>query len=473
MSLVKKITFNTIIQFSTKIIGLVLGLITVGLMTRYLGREGFGQYSTIIAFLGFFGVLADFGLSLVLIQMVSHLKGVEENKIFNNIFTLRFFSIISFLFLASLIAFFVPTYSPLIKLGIVLTAFSFLFASLRDITVPLFQKRLSMKSVALGEIIGRLLLLCFTIVAINFKMGLLAILGAIILGNLVNFLFIFFSAQKFIKFSFEFDFSLWKEIFQRSWPMAFSIFFNLIYFRADTLILSLLKTQEEVGIYGAPYKILETLSMFPLVFVGLILPILAKNWQQKSIDQFRKTLQNSFDFLVSISLPMIIGILFLARKIMIFVAGDEFAISAGVLKILILATGIIFIAALFTHTIVALNKQKQMLWVYLFSALIGLIGYLIFIPQYSYWAAAWMTVITEGLVGLGAFIIVWRTSKATLSLRFFWKDLGACLVMAGFLWFLGDWNLLVLLLLSGVSYFGMLYLLGGIPEKLKMQSGKA
>lgn len=465
MSLTKKITFNTIIQFLAKIIGLVLGLITIGLMTRYLGREGFGQYSTIIAFLGFFGILADFGLGLTLTQMISHLESAEkENKIFNNIFTLRLFSIIFFLILGCLIALFIPVYSFLIKLGIILTTLSFVFISLRDVIIPLFQKRLNMKKVALGEVIGKLFLLCFVVLAIFFKLNLLAILSAVVLGSLANFLFVFISCQKFIKFSFAFDFILWKEVLSRSWPMAFSIFFNLVYFRADTLILSLFKSQEIVGIYGAPYKILEILSMFPLIFIGLVLPVLTKDWLQKNLTDFKRVLQASFDFLIALALPMVIGTLFLAKKIMVFVAGQEFEVSGDILKILTLATGIIFLAALFRHVIIAIVKQKSMFWVYLSGAVVGLAGYLIFIPRYSYWGAAWMTVVTETLVGLGAFIICWQTSKILPCLKFFWKSLIACIVMAGLLWFFREWGLGWLFLLAGASYLGMLWILRGISS---------
>ena len=499
--LAKKITTNTIIQFSAKVFGLALSLITVGLMTRYLGREGFGQYSTIIAYLGFFGILADFGLGLTLTQMISHLEGEKESKIFNNVFTLRLCSIILFLILGCLIAIFIPVYSLLIKLGIILTTLSFVFISLRDVIIPLFQKRLAMKRVALGEILGRLVLLCFVVLAIFLKLNLLAILGAVVLGSLANFLFVFISSQKLflhpqktfpnstkemnefqkisstnintsqegvglIKFSFDFDLSLWKEILNRSWPMAFSIFFNLIYFRADILILSLFKSQEVVGIYGAPYKILEVLSMFPLIFVGLILPSLTKNWLEKNLNEFKKTLQGSFDFLVALTLPMVIGTLFLGRKIMVFVAGSEFGISGDVLKVLTLATGIIFVATLFRYVIVAIIKQKLMLWVYLIGAVVGLIGYLVFIPRYSYWGAAWTTVATEAIVGLGAFIICWQTIRTLPSLKFFWKSLFACLVMAGLLWVFREWGLGWLVLLAGGSYLGVLWLLGGIPGRI-------
>jgi len=46
----RKIAYNTIISAGARIIGLVLSLVVIGFITRYLGQDGFGYYSTILAF---------------------------------------------------------------------------------------------------------------------------------------------------------------------------------------------------------------------------------------------------------------------------------------------------------------------------------------------------------------------------------------------------------------------------------------
>ena len=73
MSLTRRVAHNTIIQTIGKAISTMLGILVVALMTRYLGQRGFGQYSTIIAFLQIFGILVDFGLTLITVQMISAL----------------------------------------------------------------------------------------------------------------------------------------------------------------------------------------------------------------------------------------------------------------------------------------------------------------------------------------------------------------------------------------------------------------
>jgi len=98
MSLTKKIAVNTGWQMVGKVVGTFLGLIAIAILTRYLGRDGYGQYTTIYAFLQLFGILADFGFYIVLVKMISekHVDQTEENKITSNIFTLRLISALIF-----------------------------------------------------------------------------------------------------------------------------------------------------------------------------------------------------------------------------------------------------------------------------------------------------------------------------------------------------------------------------------------
>ena len=93
----------------------------------------------------------------------------------------------------------------------------------------------------------------------------------------------------------------------------------------------------------------------------------------------RRENQKSFDLMVIIALPLIIGTQFTAKRIMILVAGQEFADSGPVLQILILAAGFIFLGCMFAHGVIAINKQKKIIGAYIFTAITAIIGYLIFI----------------------------------------------------------------------------------------------
>lgn len=467
MSLKRKVAQNTIIQIIGKSVTTMLGILALVLMTRYLGTEGFGQYTTISSFLVFFGILVDFGLTLVTAQMLAE-PGAEQNKTISNLFTVRFFSAFIFLGMAPLVVLFFP-YPAVVKVGVAIATLPYFLLSLNQILVGLFQKNLQMGKVMLAEFVSRLILLVLIIFAIWLDLGLLAIITTTVISTIAAFTTNFIFSLKYIRISFAFDWKIWRKIFQKCWPLAFGIAFNLIYFKADTIILSLYRTQTEVGLYGAPYRVLEVVLTIPTMFMGVILPILTNFWLSKKLAEFEKVVKMSFDFLIILAVPMVVGTLFLAKPLMIMIAGKDFSPSGEILKILILASGIIFVGTFFGHIIVAIEKQKQMIWAYGLTAILSLIGYLIFIPHYSYFGAAWMTVFAESLIALIGFLVVWRATKIKFSPLILNKTLFASFIMGLFLWLFNSLNFFLLVIGSTIIYFVSLYFVKGFTREMILE----
>ncbi|MDD5528035.1 MAG: flippase [Patescibacteria group bacterium] len=464
-----KVAYNTIIQVVSKIVTTALGLLAVALITRYLGTNGFGEYTTIITFLGFFGVLADLGLTLVTVQMISQ-PGADEKKILDNLFSLRFLTAIVFLGIAPAAAWFFP-YNHDIKAGIMITVFSFFFIALNQIFTAVFQKNLRMDKVSIAECASRLILLGGTFLSVRLNFGLSGVLVSIVAGSLTQFVVLFFSARKFVRLGFAFDFLLWREVARKSWPLAITIFFNLIYLKTDTLLLSVLKSQSEVGIYGAAYKVIDILTMIPFLFAGVVLPILAADWAKHDEERFKKILQKSFDLMVILAVPLVVGAQALAQPVMILVAGREFAVAGTVLKILIFAAGFVFVSSFLAHVMVALDKQRKIIPAYIFTAITSVIGYLIFIPRFSYFGAAAMTVYSEAAITLFMIFYTVRYAKFFPRLNILSKAILASLIMGAALYFVprdfyqNGWYLLMAIAGASALYFFALYLARGISPK--------
>jgi O-antigen/teichoic acid export membrane protein len=462
MNLSKKIAYNTIVQIASKVVATILGLITLGIMARYLGQTGFGEYTTIMTFLSFFAVVADLGLTLVTTQMLSA-PSADENRILSNLFGLRLVTAVIFLGLAPLAVWFMP-YDATIKWGVVLSLWSFFFVALNQVLVGLFQKKLRLDKVSIAEVAGRLALLAGVIITAYYRLPLYGMLAATVSGSAVSFYLHYLFARKFAHISLAFDFSLWREIFKKSWPIGVTIVFNLIYLRADTLILSLTRSQAEVGIYGATYKVIDVLITLPFIFAGIVLPILTQSWLTDR-ERFKRIMQKSFDLMMIFTLPLVVGAQFVAGRLMILVAGSDFAASGVVLRVLILAAGIIFLGTIFSHAIIAVDQQKKIIKAYVFTALTALAGYLIFIPRFSYFGAAWVTIYSELSIAIAAFWLVKKQSGFRPDLRVSIKAGLATLMMATSIYPLRNQNLFLLVATAGLIYCGALYLFRGIKKE--------
>lgn len=457
MSLSAGIAKNTIFHTLGKFSGSLIGLVIIGFLTRYLGAAGYGYYTTVFAYLFFFSTIGDLGLYLVTLNELGK-AGANKIKIYSNIFTMRLVSGILFMAVASILIWFFP-YPLIVKLGTLVAALSVLFMMVDQITVTIFQEQMQTKFVAIAEIVGKLLTLILTLTLIHLQAGFMYVLWAVVLGFLVHFLINIFFARRLLKFSLAFDFDFWKTIFKKSWPIATFMIFSMLYFKADTIILSLYHSAKVVGLYGAPYKILEVLIAFPAIFLGLVSPHLARAWSTKNLIDFERIFQKAFDLLSLIVWPLIFGTSVLATPIINFMAGAQFVESAKILPLLILATGIIFIAHLSTFTVVTLNKQKQMMKYYIIAAIAALVLYFIFIPHYSYWAAATVTVLVEFFILVTSWQMVKKETHMRINFINNLKALLASLIMAAAIW-LANFSLLPSVILGILVYAGSSYVLG-------------
>jgi len=406
MSTANKIFTNTLWQVVIRIVNVLIGVFSLALITRMLGQTGFGFYTTIFAFVQIFAILADLGLYMAMLREVSSVKdSVSENKIISNIFTIRLLSSIVMLLLIPVAIQFFP-YDNIVKSGAIFFMGTFFFQTLITTLTAVFSKNLDMAKVALVDFVNKILYAGFLFYLFVYGTS----LNKILFGNSItmafSFLLLLVFLRKHAKLSLAFDFQYWKVVFHRSWPLAITVVLNLLYFKADTLVLSAYRSPEEVGLYGAPYRVLEVIATFPHLFMSLILPIFTASWIAKKIKELNDSFQHTFDFFAILSIVMLSSTWLVSRPLMIQLAGEEFAMSGPILDILIVATVGIFFGTLFIYLIVAMDAQKQMIKYFLSAAIIALIGYFIFIPIYSYWGAAYMTLAVEWLIVVFAWLVI-------------------------------------------------------------------
>jgi len=458
----KRIAYNSVVSSGARVVGLVLSLIVIGLTSRYLGQIGFGYYATILAFLYFFTVLSDLGLYSICLREISR-PGADEAKIFSNAFTLRFFAGLLIFGLAPLIVWFFP-YPTEIKLGVLIGAVGFWLMSNQQVLMGVFQKYLRMDKVSLAEISGRLIQLLLVIFIIKREMSFFYIVVALVAGSLVSFILTYWFSLKYISISFKFDFGFWRKLLKKSLPLGLAIIFTMIYFKLDTIMLSLMKPPADVGIYNLAYKFLESLLFFPAMFVGLIMPSLSK-YALSAREKFNQISQETFNVLLIFIIPLIGGTFFLSKRIIVFIAGNDFFLSALVLNILIIAAAIIFLGTLFSNMLISLDQQKKLAIIYAAGAVINLAANFIFIPRYSYYGAALTTVLTELIVTALMIIMLARSLGKLPSLKPAVKCLGSVLPMLLLLYFFSALPLFLLITLAVLVYFSVLFLFGGISLK--------
>lgn len=463
MSLSRRIFYNTLIQSVGKIIAISIGLVTLGLLTRFLREGGFGQYSTVLAFMGFAASLADFGLYLIVVRALAENKTDTSHEIISNVLGFRLVTAVAVLLGAALLALVLP-YNPIVKQSMFVGILAFLFVPLNQALMGIFQKHLVTRIPTIAELAGRLVNLVLVYFFIQNSLSLPFFVWALTAGNAVIFFTNLILARKYEHFGIGFNLKIWKEILSASWPLAFSVVLSLGYFKGDTIILSLFHPADTVGVYSLPYKILEVLAAFPTMFVGLVMPLLAEH-VATAWDKFHDILQRSFNAILLAVIPLVTVTLFFSREIIDLIKSREgFRDSAPLLQILILATALIFFGVLFGYSVVIVKKEKTMVYGYLLGFVAGLILYFSLIPRYSYWGAAWGTVITEIIVTTFAYFLVKKASGRGISLSILPKIIPGVTAMVLFFYYTSlPWLVEAGL---GTAIYGLLIIVfGAVPAE--------
>ena len=462
-NLTQKIAYNAIFSAGARVIEVALALVIIGLTTRYLGTSGFGDYIIVVTFIYIFSVLADLGLYSIVVREISR-EGADEEKIVNNAFTLRTFAGLFFLSSAFFVSLLFP-YSWDIKMGIAVAAMGFWMLSNTQVLMGLFQKHLVMDRVSVAEICGRIVQLVFVWTVISLDLGFLYVIASILAGSIFSFFLVLFFASKYVKIRLKFDFNLWKKLLKQGFPLAISAILVLIYFKLDTIFLSVMKTSEAVGVYGLSYKIMENLIFFPAMLVGLTMPIMSRSiFTDKA--RFQSIVQRTLNLLIIAVVPMIVGVFFVSDKIIQLIGGDKgFIDSPAVLNILMIALGFIFFGALFSNIIIAANKQKRLAQIYFVGMVFNIVTNFIFIPQYSYFGAAATTVATELLVTSLMVIVIYKSLKYLPSFAIIFKAVLASIVMAFILYYFRNLSIFILVFLGGIVYLLIVYFIGGVSKE--------
>ncbi len=398
MAVARKIAYIVVLNSFLKVFStVVLSLLSIRLITGYLGQDGFGKYATILAFFAFFSALADLGLAPMMAREISR-EGADEQKILGSIITLRFLSSTALVALSPLILFFFD-YSGDVKTGILIAAFAILFSTLSVTLNGIFQKRLAMDKVAIIEFLGKLLQVGMVALVIKEDLGFLAVAATLLVSLSFNALLAFILCRRYAIFSLHIDTAHWKSFLRESWPMGMTAIITFAYFKMDTILLSVMQSNAHVGIYNVAYKIMENLIFFPAMLAGLILPLLSR-FIFTDRRQFEEIANKTFKVFLLIVTPLIIGTWFLAGDIVRIVSGTGFQESAPVLRILIFALSFIFFGHYFNMLLVVGNAQKRLMQTLMIAAAFNIILNIFLIERYSYTGAAWASLLTEMLVVL-------------------------------------------------------------------------
>ena len=250
-------------------------------------------------------------------------------------------------------------------------------------------------------------------------------------------------------------------------PLGVVFIVNNFYFKVDTLILFYFKGAADVGIYSVAYKILETTTFMGASLANSLKPLFSRDVSGNPARAARAASQGII-MLVFLSLLILIAVIPFSQEIIILLSNQSFTGGAPILVILAIACIFISINVLLGELMIAKDLRRYLIFVAIVTLLFNIVANIIFIPKYSYTAAAYITMASEILLlifGLSKVLTYiplsfdfWRMTKISFA--------AGVAIMVSFLFKNNGYNFILGIITSFVVYASLAYLIDAIPKTM-------
>ena len=456
MRTVQKIAKNTGIIIAGNVVFRLISLFVIIYLARYLGTAGFGKYSFVFAYLTFFSIIADLGLQQILVREMARKPSTTQTLI-GNAYVIRFLFTVFAIVLSIAIISLLP-YPADTTLYVCIASITLFFISFSDFYATIFQANLAMEYNVIAKLAFKFLSAGLIFWIILSHGTLTHVMIVLVFSEGIKTLISYLFSRKFVRPSFAIDFGLWRYLLKECLPLALTGVITIIYYRIDVIMLSMMKGDVPVGIYSAAYRLCDPFSLIPYALTMSLFPLMS-SYFKSSEDSLIRTYTLALRYLLIIALPIAVGTVLVADKVILIVYGDPFADSSTVLQILIWAVMFGMVNTLFLNVLVAIERQRLVMRSVMFCAAVNVVFNILLIPAMSYNGAAVAAVASAAALALFMFYFVSKHLQTIPVHKMVLKPMVAVLTMGAFVYYFINFNVIIVILLAAVVYMAMLLVL--------------
>lgn len=392
-SAARGVAVTTVALMAGRLLTLVAGIVTVALASRYLGLRPFGALTTGMAYAALFAVMTDLGLSTVVTREVSRDPDNEHQVLGTGLgigFLLAVVAISLGLGLMTVV--YGGPGNAAVRQAIVILLVQVLVAPLTGISRAFFTARQRGYVIAVGDGTLSVGMAVFTAIAVVLGLGYHAVLIGIGASYVVQALVLTAIA---LRAGARMRPGRWGglRLIALALPLGGVLLLNYLYFRLDVLLLSWLKGDVDVAVYGLAYRVLEGLMVLPSYLMLALFPTIVRNEDDRP--RLAAIVGVALSGMEAAALGMAALMAIFSREIVLVIGGAEFYRAAPVLAVLAVALAISYLNGVYGGALMALGRQRILLWLSLAPLVVNLIANLALIPPLGVDGAAIAVVLSE------------------------------------------------------------------------------
>lgn len=435
------------------------------LLARYLAPDDLGKYYFAISFTSIFIIFIDIGLANVLTREIARSKE-KAQEILNAGLAVKIpLAVIVFFVIHATIK--MLGYSGIVVELVYLTSFCIILDTLSATFFAVMRGLHNLKYESIASIVYQATILISGIIFMRLGKDLEWLISALLAASSLYFLtaLLLLVYKAGIKPSVRSDLPLIKKMLAITVPFAIYAIFQRFYTYLDSVMLSKLAGDFEVGIYQIPFKILIALQFLPSAFTASLYPAFSSYWKENR-DQLVVSFERGINYLLIISVPISIGIISLADKIVDIFKPDY---QSAILPLQIIIASLVFnflnfvIGALLNAT----EKQKYNTKIMGTVVAASIISNIFLIPLYKSVGASitvLATTILMFILGISKVpsVIAYKPRKNLILLA---KVASSAFIMSVSVYLLKDFlSILIVIPLAGGAYLASLFAMKGFSR---------
>jgi O-antigen/teichoic acid export membrane protein len=462
---VRRVAQNSAFPIAAALLNKGLDLAFAIVMLRVLGPTDVGKYAWVGVIVGYLDILLGFGMNTWLTREVSrdptHLGRYLGRVLGARVVLWGAVALVTLLLAGPLAEPLAVT--PDVALALGLLTLAMVPSGLAAALTAVFQARERMEYPAAVTVLTTAFKIALGVLALGLGQGFVGLAGVALGVNVVTLVVLL------VLFA---DLIGWPHLAVtpratlalagQSYPFMLNNLLASLFFRLDFLLLRPLAGDAALGWYSAAYRVVDGLNVIPAHFTLALFPLLARQGQADRA-ALARVFERALKVLLTLSLPLAVGIALLAEPLVLLFAGPGYVPEAvWALRVLIWFLPFSFVNGVTQYVLIAVDRQRFLTIAFLLATAFNLAANLLLIPRLGYLGAALVTVLSE-VVLLGPFW--WAATRALPPislLRPAARPAAAAIGMGLVVALVAAWNWPLSVLLGAATYGALLLALGGL-----------
>jgi O-antigen/teichoic acid export membrane protein len=448
---------SLIAQFLLAITGLSIA--------RSFGANDYGKYAASFALAGAFAYAFSMGIDAVVPREIARETWPASVTYMSYILPAILWGIVLSVFLISLGS--LLGYSSDVMRLFVLVTPIVAVRSLSGLARSALRGIERMDLDAVIQVFSAFLVLICVGITIHMVSTITSVTMAMLFADVISMLICLIVAWRLTGSSFAFDGQILKSLMGKALPLGITFAIIGFNWRFDTIILSLFRSEGEVGLYSAAFGVVTFLGAASLVS-GALLPRLSR-LDAANDAGFQILWEIGLRYILIIGLGITVIACFFAPDLLNMLYGPDYSGAVPIMKILGLTLVFLFVNRFLWHALIAKGRQNSVLVSALFSSATMILFSFVLVPEFGGSGSGFVAIIRDVSLTLVLLLFAAKEDLPLPSPKLIVSVMIAAVLMFISLQLLGAQRgylyALVVLPCSLVVYVGVLIFLGSIKSE--------